>query len=107
MVTNLHVLMTAAVSSLIVLSGCASEQDNQKFHSYDLDLIHTSPYSTYIAVVPAIQGADVPRIGELGSKAFSEYLNVRTGCTVNGGQKIHPLGHKRRPSGYMVPISCL
>jgi hypothetical protein len=107
MTPHFHTLSAAAASSLMVLSGCASEQDNQQFRSYDLALIHTSPYSTYIAVAPGSRGGDVPRIGQLDSKAFSEYLKIRTGCSVDDSRKIHRLGHERNPAGYMVPISCL
>jgi hypothetical protein len=106
MITNFHMLLATAVSGLIVLSGCALEQNNQKFRSYDLDLIHTSAYSTYIAVAPGSRGADVPRIRQLKSTAFSEYLRARTGCSIDGSREIHQLGHKRKPAGYMVPISC-
>lgn len=91
----------------MVLSGCGSTQDNATFRSYDLELIHTSPYSTYIGVASGAQGADVPRLRQLRSKGFNEYLRDRIGCSVDGSREIHRLGQARRPAAYMVPISCL
>lgn len=107
MFTSFHILLVISVSGLIVLSGCASRQDNQQFRSYDLVLIHPSPNSTYIAVAPGTRGANVPRIGELGSKRFSEYLRDSIGCSVDGSREVHRIGQSRNPAGYMVPISCL
>ncbi len=100
-------LLPVVLSGSVVLSGCTAKQDEPHFRSYDLELIHTSPYSNYIGVAPGSQGADLPGVGQLSSKGFSEFLSDRIGCSLDGRRKIHQLGHKQKPAGYMVPISCL
>jgi hypothetical protein len=106
MIIRPHILATAA-SCLIVLTGCAAQPDEPRFRSYDLELIHTSPYSTYIGVAPGSRGAGLPRMGQLDSKGFSEYLRDSIGCSLDRSREIHRLGHKKTPAGYMVPINCL
>ena len=91
----------------VVLSGCGAPQGDPQFRSYDLELVHTSKYSTYIGVVPGSQGQDMPRLGQLDSKGFSAFLRDSIGCSLDGNRKIHRLGHKKKPAGYMVPITCL
>ena len=100
-------LLATFLAGSVALSGCTSERDEPQFRSFDLELIHPSPYSTYIGVAPGSRGADVPRLGQLDSKGFSEFLRDSIGCSLDGSREIYQLGHKRKPAGYMVPISCL
>ncbi|MFK7875753.1 MAG: hypothetical protein AB8B71_08210, partial [Paracoccaceae bacterium] len=83
MITNSHMLLAAVFFGLVALSGCASQRDEPQYRSYDLELVHTSPYSTYIGVAPGSRGADVPRIGQLDSKGFSEFLRDSIGCSLD------------------------
>jgi hypothetical protein len=88
-------------------AACSQEPDVPQFRSYDLELVPMARYSTYIGVAPKSVGADLPRFREMDSKAFSEYLRDSIGCVYDDSREIMPLGRKRTPAGYIVPVSCL
>lgn len=98
-----HVLVVSA----FVVSACASNEETSQFRTFDLELVHTSPYSTYIGVGSGAQGAELPRLRQLDSKEFSEYLRDEIGCVYDQGREIHAFGSDRAPAGYMIPIVCL
>ena len=97
----------ALVLSTLVVSACASGEGQPQFRSFDLELVHTSPYSTYIGVAAGSQGAKLPRLRQLDSREFSKFLRDKIGCVYDHAREIHALGSDRVPAGYMVPIVCL
>lgn len=102
-------IKTNAKCSLLIamiVAGCAQESSEPQFRSFDLNLTHPSPYSTYIEVSPGDRAADLPRLRALDSRGFSEYLRESVGCVYDDSRDIFPLGSKRIPAGYIVPIRC-
>ncbi|MEP2030217.1 MAG: hypothetical protein ABJI96_16080 [Paracoccaceae bacterium] len=97
----------AIVFGALMVSACASDQGTSQFRSFDLKLVHPSPYSTYIGVGTGSQDAKMPRLRQLDSKEFNRYLRENTGCVYDQEREIHPYGGRREPAGYMVPIVCL
>lgn len=93
--------------STVAFSGCSQDPSAPQFRSYDLTLTHPAPYATYVEVSPGERGADLPRLRELDSVAFSQYLRESTGCVYDSNRSIFPLGSKRVPAGYIVPIRCV
>ncbi len=93
--------------AVAVTAGCAQKSDEPQFRSYDLSLIHPAPYATYIQVSPGSRSADLPRLRELDGRDFSRYLRESTGCVYDSNREIFPLGSKRAPAGYIVPIKCV
>jgi hypothetical protein len=94
---------------LAVLAGCASQPDSRdavEFRNYDLDLVHPSPYATYIQVMPGSIGADLPRFRKLDNRAFNRFLRDRIGCVYDANREITPIGSERLPAGYMIPVQC-
>lgn len=98
---------TYAFAVVLFASGCADQSVEPQFRAYDLTLTHTAPYSTYIQVSPGSRDANLPRFREMDSVAFSKYLRESIGCVYDEARGIHPLGSKRTPAGYMVPIRCI
>lgn len=96
-----------AVFLSLALSGCSAPEAEPTFRSFDLDVTHPSPYATFVAVSPGVQGARMPRERQLKSKAFNAYLRDMTGCAIDQGRQMHVIGHKKAPAGYMVPILCV
>ena len=92
---------------VLALSACGNGDSLPKFRSYELTVIHPSPYSTFIGVSPASPGVKLPRIKELHSRDFNIYLRDITGCTVRPDAELHAIGDARDPSGYLVPIACM
>lgn len=91
----------------LVAAGCTRRDGEPQFRSYDLELTHPAPYATYIQVAPGFKSAELPRLGELDSVEFSEYLRESIGCVYDDTRDIFPLGSKRVPAGYIIPIRCL
>ena len=92
--------------SPLVLAGCSQPDNTPRFRSYDLKVEHPSPYSTFVSISPGTRGASVPRIKELSSGDFNQYLRHMTGCTVKPDATLHPIGNAQTPAGYMVPVAC-
>jgi hypothetical protein len=77
-----------------------------EFRNYDIALVHPSPYSNYIQVMPGSIGADLPRLRKLDNRAFNVFLRDRIGCVYDAAREITPIGSRRLPAGYMVPVQC-
>ena len=93
--------------ALVAVTGCAQPEAEPTFRSFDLEVSHPSPHSTFVAVTPGGRGAQLPRVRQLNSKDFNTYLRDLTGCAVDQGRHTYILGHKKAPAGYMVPITCM
>lgn len=98
---------TCVFLALCVAAGCAGQDAEPQFRSYDLKLTHPTRYATYITVAPGTRDARMPRFRELDSRAFSRYLRESIGCVYDTRRDIFPLGSKRVPAGYVVPITCI
>jgi hypothetical protein len=96
----------AVLPVLALLSACGASDDAPQYKSFDLELAHPSPYATFLRVTPGSRGADLPRLRQVESKAFAEYLRAATGCVPDSMRPTHVVGSKRMPAGYMVPITC-
>jgi hypothetical protein len=92
-----------------LLAGCTSSpvsRSDVEYRNYDLELVHPSPYATYIQVMPGSLGADMPRLRKLDNRAFNRFLRDRIGCVYDASREITPIGSARLPAGYMVPVQC-
>lgn len=96
----------ALLPAVFALGACASEPPAPQFRAYDLELTHPSPTSTYLMVAPGAFDADLPRPRQIKSRKFSRYLREATGCGVDTSIPASPVGDKRMPAGYMVPVLC-
>jgi len=103
----MHRSATYACAIALLACGCAEQSQSPQFRSYDLTLTHPAPYSTYIQVSPGTRAADLPRFREMDSVAFSKYLRESIGCVYDDTRGIHPIGSKKTPAGYIVPIRCI
>ncbi len=92
--------------ALLVVAACSEAPEEPSFRSYDLTLSHPSPYASYLSVSPGSRGAGLPRMRQIKSRNFSEYLRSSTGCVVDMSRSTMAMGHKRMPAGYMVPVVC-
>lgn len=90
-----------------MLSGCGQRSNEPKFRSYDLEVTHTSKFSTFVAVSPGARGEKLPRLRELETRDFNRYLRDLIGCTVAAEHETFVVGNAKDPAGYMVPIRCV
>jgi hypothetical protein len=93
-------------SSVLILGGCMGAPGNKVTRGYDLELTHPAPYATFIQVSPGHVGAPLPRVEEIKSPQFSLYLRRQIGCVRDTARPPEPLGGKRVPAAYMVPVVC-
>lgn len=91
----------------LLLSACGKSGDTPEFRSYELEVFHPSPYSTFVAVSPGARGQKLPTLKELETRDFNRYLRDLIGCTVAQDQEAYVVGNVRDPAGYMVPIKCV
>ncbi len=96
-----------AVLACLSVAACSQPEPEPTFRSFDLKVSHPSPYATFVSVSPGARGEKLPRVRQLNSKAFNEYLRDLIGCSVDQGRHTHIIGHKKAPAGYMIPITCV
>jgi len=61
----------------LALTACAQPETEPTFRSFDLEVVHPSPYATFLAVAQGAQGERLPRLRQLKSKDFNRYLRAR------------------------------
>jgi len=97
------------VAVFTLLVGCGSPpatRSDVEFRNYDLEVVHPSRYATYIHVMPGSIGADLPPLRKLDNRAFNRFLRDKIGCVYDSRREITPIGSRRLPAGYTVPVQC-
>jgi len=92
--------------AFLVVAACGAGPDSAALRSYDLQITHPAPNATFLRIAPGASATRLPKLSQIESPHFSQYLRQRTGCVVNPSYPVTVLGDERMPAAYMVSILC-